>query len=82
MCWTGILPRTSLEWDELPVEVRSALEPAPVGVFSLADLYQCHSPSEPDEWTHALFQAGAAKGAGRKLVRNSLLKIALTTPPA
>lgn len=82
MCWTGILPRTALEWDQLPVEVRSALEPTPVGVFSLADLYQCHSPSEPDEWTHALFQAGAAKGAGRKLVRDSLLKIALTTPPA
>ena len=81
MCWVGILPRTSLEWDQLPAEVGSTLELAPVGVFSLADLYQCHSPSEPDEWTHALFQAGAAKGAGRKLVRNSLLKIAFTTVP-
>ncbi len=82
MCWFGILPRTAPEWGQLPAEVRSALELAPVGVFSLADLYQCHSPSEPDEWTHALFQAGAANGAGRKLVRNSFLKIALTIPAA
>jgi len=82
MCWFGVLPRTALEWDQLPADVRSALELAPVGIFSLADLYHCHTPSEPDEWTHALFQVGAENGAGMKLVRNSLVKIALTTPAA
>ncbi len=80
MRWVGILPRTSADWDALPPDVRSALERAPVGVFALSDLYQCHSPSEADEWTHALFQAGAANGAGNKLARNALLKIALTKP--
>jgi len=80
MRWAGILPRTPADWDQLPAEVRSALERAPVGVFTLSDLYQCHTASEPDEWTHALFQSGAANGAGSKLARRSLLKIALTTP--
>jgi len=80
MRWSGILPRSPVEWDRLPPEVRSALERAPAGVFALSDLYQCHSPSEPDEWTHALFQAGAADGAGKKLVRNAFFKVALTTP--
>jgi len=80
MRWVGVLPRTPSDWDSLPAEVRSALERAPVGVFALSDLYHCHSPSEPDEWTHALFQAGAANRAGNKLVWNSLIKTALTTP--
>lgn len=82
MRWAGVLPRTPADWDRLPGDVRSALERAPAGLFALSDLYQCHSPSEPDEWTHALFQAGSAQQTGSKLVRKSLLKIAMTTPPA
>jgi len=78
--WVGILPRTPEDWDGLPAEVRPALERAAVGVFALSDLYQCHCPSEPDEWTHALYQSGAANGAGNTLARKALLKNAFTTP--
>ncbi len=76
----GVLPRTSEEWGRLPAEARSALEHAPTGVFALSDLYQCHSPADADEWTHALFQAGCADGAKRQLTRRRIVDIALTTP--
>ena len=80
MCLAGVLPRSASDWERLPAEARSALEQAPVGVFALSDLYQCHSPRQADEWTHALFQAGSADGKGRALTRKNLVKIALTTP--
>ena len=76
----GVLPRRASDWDRLPAEARSALEQAPVGVFALSDLYQCHSPQQADEWTHALFQVGFADGTGRALTRKNIVKIALTSP--
>jgi hypothetical protein len=76
----GVLPRTAEDWKSLPADARSALEHAPVGVFALSDLYHCHSASQPDEWMHAAFQAGAANGAGQRMAWKSLLRIALTTP--
>lgn len=77
---TGILPRGENDWKNLPPEAQSALKDAPAGVFALSDLYGCHSPEEPDEWIHAVFQAGASDGAGQRLAKKSLLKIAMTTP--
>jgi hypothetical protein len=77
---TGVLPRGAKDWETLPPEAQSALKDAPVGVFALSDLYGCHSPEEPDEWMHAVFQAGAPHGAGQRLAKRSLLKIAMTTP--
>ena len=76
----GILPRRASDWERLPAEARAALEQAPAGVFALSDLYQCHSPQQADEWTHALFQAGFADGTGRALTRKNIAKIALTSP--
>lgn len=76
----GVLPRRPDDWAELSPETRSALEQAPAGVFALSDLYHCHSASQPDEWMHALFQAGAADAAGQRLARKALLIIAFTTP--
>lgn len=80
MRFAGVLPRSQEDWDRLPAEARAVLEGAPAGMFALSDLYQCHSPAYADEWTHALFQAGAADGIGQKLSRRNLLHIALTKP--
>ncbi|MEI6070845.1 MAG: hypothetical protein WCS31_03560 [Verrucomicrobiae bacterium] len=76
----GVLPRGEADWAGLSAEARSVLERAPAGVFALSDLYGCHSPGQPDEWMHAVFQAGAADGAGQRLARNNFFRIALTTP--
>ena len=76
----GVLPRSAEDWESLSPDACSALEQAPVGVFALSDLYHCHSASQPDEWMHAAFQAGAANGVGQRMARKSLLRIALTTP--
>jgi len=76
----GVLPRSEDDWAALSAEARSVLERAPAGVFALSDLYGCHSPAQPDEWMHAVFQAGAADGAGQRLARKNLFRIALTTP--
>ena len=77
---TGVLPRGEKAWECLQPEARSALKDAAVGVFALSDLYDCHSPEQPDEWMHALFQADPSSGAGQRLAKKSLLKIALTSP--
>jgi len=53
----GVLPRTRAEMDRLPPEWRSALEHAPIGVFSYADCHGCHTPADPDEALHAVYQA-------------------------
>ncbi len=80
MRMVGVLPRTEEDWAGLSPEVRSAIEQAPAGVFALSDLYHCHSPKHPDEWMHALFQAGSAAGAGHWLARKAVLKIAISNP--
>ena len=77
---TGVLPRGAKDWETLPPEAQSALKDAATGVFALSDLYGCHSPEDPDEWMHAVFQAGASGGAGQRLAKKSLLKVAMTTP--
>jgi len=76
----GVLPRGEDDLNSLDPAARSAILNAPVGVFSLADLYQCHSPKHPDEWMHAAFQAAAPYKIGHALAFKSLVKIAFTTP--
>lgn len=80
MRYAGVLPRSAEDWERLPADARAVLEAAPAGMFALSDLYQCHSPADADEWTHALFQAGAADGVEQKLSRRNLMHIALTRP--
>ena len=76
----GVLPRTDEDWKTLSPDTRSALEQAPVGVFALSDLSHCHSAGQPDEWMHAVFQAGSADGIGQRMAWKSLPHIALTNP--
>jgi len=74
--WIGILPRGPEELAQVPEETARVLRKAPAGVFSLADVYGCHEPADPEEWIHAAYQASAAgKNAGSVVLRN-LWKIA------
>lgn len=76
----GVLPRSESEWNTLPPEMRALLESSPPGVLALSDLHGCHDPAEPDEWMHAVYQAGAHDGAGRQQALRAALTIALKTP--
>jgi hypothetical protein len=76
----GVLPRSDADWEAVPPEIRALLQNASAGVFALSDLYNCHDPTEPDEWLHAAYQAGAPKGLGKKQTRRAALNIALKTP--
>ncbi len=76
----GVLPRTAEEWDQLPDDVRAVLQDAPVGVCTLSDLYGCHSPAQPEEWMHAIFQVASPDGAGKRLAKKSFWKVFFTRP--
>jgi hypothetical protein len=76
----GVLPRTTQHWEALPDEIRSLLQEAPVGICALSDLYDCHSPDQPDEWTHAIFQVGSPDGVGRRMACGAFWKIFFTSP--
>ena len=73
----GILPRSEIA-PQVPEETRTLLAHTPPGVFSLADLHGSHTPEEPDELAHALYQAALPQND--RLVRRSLLKLCLTHP--
>ena len=76
----GILPRTISDWDALPAETRALLESVPSGVLALSDLYGRHDPSDPFEWIHAAYQAGAPDAAGQKQAMKSVATIAMRIP--
>lgn len=78
----GVLPREKDDWDALPVEMRALFQQAPLGVLSLADLFDCHDPREPDEWMHAAYQIGAPDAAGFRRLRRSAFAVALKQPLA
>jgi hypothetical protein len=78
----GVLPRGDAAWNALPEDVRHLLAAAPAGVLSLADLFDCHSAAEPDEWMHAAFQIGSPDGAGRRQLRRAAWKLAFKDPVA
>jgi hypothetical protein len=74
--WVGILPRGADELAQVPAELCHALNDAPPGMFSLADIHGCHEPDDPEEWIHAAFQASAAGENARSVVLQNLWKIA------
>jgi len=76
----GVLPRDQDDWDHLSPEAQFIIEKAPIGVFSLSDLYDCHSAKQPDEWMHALYQASNINGTGQRLGVGSWLKIIFRIP--
>ncbi|MCS7009223.1 MAG: hypothetical protein NZL93_04725, partial [Chthoniobacterales bacterium] len=76
----GVLPRTEEDWEGLPLDARSVLENAAVGVFSLSDLYGVHGEEEADEWLHAVYQAASPDGLGMRLAERSLWSITMMNP--
>ncbi len=76
----GILPRTISDWDALPAETRALLESVPSGVLALSDLYGRHDPSDPFEWIHAAYQAGAPDAVGQRQAMKSAATIAMRIP--
>jgi len=59
----GVLPRTEEQLEALDPDWKNLLRHAPVGVFSYADSQGQHSPSDPDEALHAVYQASMPPGA-------------------
>jgi hypothetical protein len=53
----GVLPRTTAQFDALTPDWQSVIRHAPIGVFSHADVHGCHSPDDPEEAVHAVYQA-------------------------
>lgn len=59
----GVLPRTREQLEALDPDWRGTLRHAPAGVFSYADCQGCHSPGDPEEALHAVYQASLPAGA-------------------
>jgi len=53
----GIQPRTREQLEKLDEDWQQIIRHAPIGVFSYADCVGCHSPENPDEALHAVYQA-------------------------
>ncbi len=73
----GILPRDQPP-AHLPAETRALLAHTPPGVFSLADLHEAHTPDQPDELAHALYQAALPEAD--RTVHASLGKLLFLRP--
>jgi hypothetical protein len=83
----GVLPRTTEQLESLNPDWQNLIRHAPVGVFSYADSQGCHSPLDPEEALHAVYQASlppaalipAIAGFTRKLKAAALTRA--TAPP-
>jgi hypothetical protein len=53
----GVLPRTIEQLETLSEDWQNVIRHAPMGVFSYADSQGCHSPDDPEEAIHAVYQA-------------------------
>ena len=78
--WFGILPRGESDWRHLPPETAERLKSSPPGLFSWADLQDCHETSAPDEWIHAAYQVLQQDDTIRRLLRRKVVRLALTRP--
>jgi hypothetical protein len=52
----GVLPRTAAQLEKLTPDWQNAIRHAPAGVFSYADTQGCHTPDDPEEALHAVYQ--------------------------
>lgn len=77
---TGILPRSAATLAALPADVQAGLRSAPPGVVSLADMQGCHSPDDPEEWLHALYQAGGADPEGQARLSRAVWSVLWKDP--
>ncbi len=59
----GILPRSTEQFEALNADWQNIIRHTPIGVFGYADSQGCHSPSDPDEALHAVYQASLPPAA-------------------
>jgi len=62
----GLLPRTPEQFDRLPSDWQNIIRHTPIGAFSYADCVGCHSPDNPEEPLHAVYQAALPPEALRE----------------
>ncbi len=53
----GVIPRSQKQFETLAPDWQNVIRHAPIGVFSYADCQGCHSPENPEEALHAVYQA-------------------------
>jgi hypothetical protein len=53
----GVLPRSKEQFEKLDPDWQNIIRHSPIGVFSYADSQGCHSPTDPEEAVHAVYQA-------------------------
>lgn len=81
----GVLPRTAAQFEALTPDWQTAIRHSPVGVFSYADTQGSHSPADPEEALHAVYQASlppAALGASLAAYTRGLRAADLTPTPS
>lgn len=71
----GVLPRSSAQFDALSPDWQNVLRHAPIGVFSHADVLGCHSPDEPEEAIHAVYQAALPPDSLREAIDSFIRKL-------
>jgi len=76
----GVLPRSKEEMAVHPADVQAVLRAASCGVVSLADERGCHGVDHPEEWLHALYQAGNNDREGQASLRRAVWRILWSTP--
>ncbi|MEI6607149.1 MAG: hypothetical protein WCP35_17695, partial [Verrucomicrobiota bacterium] len=59
----GILPRSTEQFAALNPDWQNLIRHAPIGVFAYADSQGCHSPADPEEALHAVYQASLPPAA-------------------
>ncbi len=83
----GVFPRSRQQFETLAPDWQNVIRHSPIGVFSYADSQGCHTPADPDEAIHAVYQASlppetlvaAIAGFTRKLKPADLAR-AITLP--
>jgi len=61
-------------------ETAERIRSAPLGVFSLADIYGVHSSSDEEEWVHAAYQALTDTVELKKLFFKNVWRLWCTVP--
>lgn len=80
MGWFGILPRGNDDLNALPGETADRLRSAHAGIFSWADLQDCHDVTAPDEWVHAAYQVLQEDDTVKRMLFRKVLRLAWFNP--
>ncbi len=71
----GVIPRSRKQLESLAPDWQNIIRHAPIGVFSYADSQGCHSPENPEEALHAVYQASLPPGALASSITDYIRKL-------